>query len=85
MKRDDAFLLKQLKAGRRLMWWGDNGPQLEGHPCWPSKAMVRRLIAAGVLKWGEPLNATQAECGIVPVVLANESLTEVPSAAERKK
>ena len=62
-------LIDLMRSGRRLMWFGDNGPELEGFPFWPQKRTVRALIREGVLKWGEPLNAAQAECGCYPVVL----------------
>ena len=62
-------LLAEMQGGKRLMWFGDNGPELEGHPFWPQKRIVRKLLRDGVLRWGEPLNKTQDEFGICPIVL----------------
>jgi hypothetical protein len=65
-------LVELMQRGYTLMWCGDNGPELSGHPFWPQKRTVRSLLRDGVLKCGEPLNRTQGECGIYPVTLADE-------------
>jgi len=65
-------LVELMRAGHRLMWCGDHGPELEGCDNWPQKRTVRSLIRDGVLKWSPPHNRTQDECGIYPIVLAEE-------------
>jgi hypothetical protein len=65
-------LVQLMQQGHKLMWFGDNGPELEGTPFWPQKVTVRSLIRRGVLEWGKPLNRTLAEAGIFPVVLTEE-------------
>jgi hypothetical protein len=67
--KHEAELLAAMRAGKRLVWFGDCGPELEGCSCWPSKRTVRALLNRGILRWGEPLNKTQQECGICPVEL----------------
>ena len=62
-------IVEMLRAGKRLMWFGDNGPEMEGVPFWPQKRTVRAMIRDGVLMWGEPLNEMHKTCGIYPVVL----------------
>ena len=64
MNKTQTKLLGLMRAGHKLWWFGDNGPELTGHPFWPHKRTVRQLIAAGVLRWRAPLNQTQAACGI---------------------
>jgi hypothetical protein len=63
------------------MWWGDAGPELDGFPFWPQKRTVRSLIRDGVLKWSPPHNRTQDECGIYPIVLAEEWKEVIPMVA----
>ena len=65
-------LVELMQRGYKLMWFGDNGPELDGFPFWPQKGTVRSLIRRGVLEWGKPLNRVQEECGIFPVVLTEE-------------
>jgi hypothetical protein len=65
-------LVELMRAGHKLMWWGDNGPELDGFPNWPQKRTVRSLIRDGMLEWGPPNNSTQDKCGIRPVVLTKE-------------
>ena len=31
------LLIQRMKQGRRLFWFGDNGPELDGFPFWPDK------------------------------------------------
>lgn len=64
-------LVTLMRDGRRLMWFGDNGPELDGTPSWPQKRTVRDLLKRGVLEWGDYLNDTQRECGICPIVLTD--------------
>jgi hypothetical protein len=66
------LLIERMKQGRRLFWFGDNGPELDGFPFWPDKKTVRGLLAEGILRWGEYLNETQKQCGICELVLAQE-------------
>ena len=63
-------LVELMQQGHTLMWFGDNGPELEGTPFWPQKGTVRSLLRRGVLEWGKPNSRTQEQAGIVPVVLA---------------
>lgn len=63
-------VLKLLQLGKRLMWFGDSGPEIGGQPFQPSKRVVRRLLRLRLVVWGEPLNPTQASCGIRPLQLA---------------
>ena len=65
-------LVELMQQGHTLMWFGDNGPELEGTPFWPQKGTVRSLIRRGVLEWAPALNRVQEECGIFPVVLTEE-------------
>jgi hypothetical protein len=65
-------LVDLMQRGYTLMWWGYNGPELEGFPHWPQVRTVRALIRDGVLRWGTPHNQTQCEAGIFPVVLTEE-------------
>jgi hypothetical protein len=65
-------LIELMREGRRLMWWGDNGPELEGTPFWPQKSTVRSLIRREVLRMLPPLNTAHQVCGIYPVVLTTE-------------
>ena len=65
-------LVELMRAGHRLMWWGDSGPELDGFPFWPQKRTVRSLIRDDVLEWAPANNRTQDECGIRPVVLTEE-------------
>jgi len=65
-------LVDLMQRGHKLMWWGDNGPELEGFPHWPQARTVRALICGGVLRMGPALNRLQEECGIFPVVLSEE-------------
>ena len=67
-------LVRLMREGRRLMWFGHYGPELEGCPFWPPKSLVRRLLKDGVLEWGEPLNETQERCGICPLQLKEARL-----------
>ena len=62
-------VVEGMRAGHRLVWFGDAGPELEGRPLWPQPRTVRALLRRGVLEWGEPVNDTQLECGIYPVKL----------------
>lgn len=43
-------ILRRLRAGESLWWFGDAGPEISGRPGWPLKATVRALLAAGVLR-----------------------------------
>ena len=65
-------LVQLMQQGHKLMWFGDNGPELEGTPFWPQKGTVRSLIRRGVLEWGPANNRTQEGAGIFPVVLTEE-------------
>lgn len=58
------LLLDRMSAGRRLWWFGDNGPELERHPFWPQKRTVRAMIRGGVLRWKPWANDTQHAAGI---------------------
>ncbi len=62
-------LIRLMAAGRRLGWFGDNGPELAGTPFWPQKRTVRALIRLGLLEWCEYSNKTQREAGICQLVL----------------
>ena len=57
-------LLTRMKDGHTLWWFGGHGPELYGFPLWPTKRTVRALLRAGLLRWKEPQNKTQTECGI---------------------
>lgn len=57
-------LLRLMREGRRLWWFGGAGPELEGHPFWPQKRTVRALLKAGRLRWLPCRNDTQCSCGI---------------------
>ena len=65
-------LVELMRRGYTLLWWGDNGPELDGFPFWPQRRTVRSLIRDGVLKRGPANNRTQDECGIYPIVLTEE-------------
>lgn len=71
MTKTQTKLVTLMRSGLRLVWHGDSGPELEGHPFWPQKRTVRALLRSGVLKWGEPLNETQRQCGICPVMIGD--------------
>ena len=70
LRGDQRLVIERMIAGHRLMWWGDNGPEMSGFDFWPQKRTVRALIRAGSLKWGNAYNKTQEECGIYPLELA---------------
>ena len=72
LSKTQRQLVALMQRGYKLMWFGDNGPELEGTPFWPQKGTVRSLIRRGVLEWGKPLNRTQAEAGIFPLVLTEK-------------
>lgn len=44
-------VLRLLLLGRRLLWYGDNGPQMVGCPFWPQKRTVRAMLKGGLLVW----------------------------------
>lgn len=58
------LLLDRMSSGRRLWWFGDNGPEIEGHPFWPQKRTVRAMIRAGLLRWKPWANSTQRDAGV---------------------
>lgn len=64
-----AEVIRRLKAGERLMWFGDSGPEISGRAFWPQKRTVRAMLKSGLLKWDEYNNETQRQCGIRPLVL----------------
>lgn len=66
-----------MKAGARLCWYGDNGPELGGFPFWPQKRTVRALLQSGHLKWKDYLTPTHRECGICEIGLGGGSETEL--------
>ena len=57
-------VIDDLRAGRRLWWFGDNGPEMSGRPFWPQKRTVRAMLKSGLLRWKPYANATQRQCGI---------------------
>ena len=57
-------VLDDLRNGRRLWWFGDNGPEMSGRPFWPQKRTVRAMLRDGLLRWKPYNNKTQEECGI---------------------
>ncbi len=61
-----------LLAGRRLVWFGDNGPEMEGSPFWPQKRTVRVLLKKGILIWAPFENESQREARICGLVLSPE-------------
>ena len=69
LTRAQQQVVDALRAGQRLMWFGDNGPEMEGRPFWPQKRTVRTLIERGVLRWKEYANDTHRECGICELEL----------------
>lgn len=71
MTKAQRTLVQRMKAGCTLMWYGDNGPELDDFPHWPQKRTVRALLKSGVLKWCDYLNQTHRECGIRGIVLAD--------------
>jgi hypothetical protein len=64
LTKTQARLVDLMRDGGRLCWFGDNGPELTGHPFWPQMRTVRALLEAGVLRWKPYENDTQKECGI---------------------
>ena len=72
LSKTQRQLVELMQQGRRLMWFGDNGPELDGVPFWPQKNTVRSLIRRGVLEWAPAFNRTQEQAGIFPVVLTEE-------------
>lgn len=62
-------VVDELRAGSNLFWFGDYGPQMSGHNCWPQKRTVRAMIRDGVLRWKEYANESQRECGICELEL----------------
>ncbi len=60
-------LLALMATGRRLVWFGDNGPELDGFQCWPQKRTVRAMVRGGHLRW-LPYNPAQAAAGICELV-----------------
>ncbi len=64
-----AEVVRRMRAGETLMWFGDSGPEISGRPLWPQKRTVRAMLKNGTLKWGEYNNETQRRCGIRPLLL----------------
>ena len=64
MTKTQKTLIDRMRAGRRLWWFGDNGPELERYPLWPQKRTVRALLAADALRWKPWDNPTQRQAGI---------------------
>jgi hypothetical protein len=54
-----------MRAGHRLWWHGDDGPEIEGY--WPQKRTVRAMLKAGLLRWRPWANDTQRKCGICEI------------------
>lgn len=57
-------VIGDLRSGRRLWWFGDAGPEMEGRPFWPQKRTVRAMLRAGRLVWRPVQNEAQRLCGI---------------------
>ena len=65
-------LVVRMRAGDRLWWFGDSGPEIDGRSFWPQKRTVRVLLRSGVLAWAPPANETQRRCGIRELLVVDE-------------
>ena len=57
-------VIADLRSGRRLIWWGDTGPEMSDRPFWPQKRTVRAMLRDGLLRWKPWKNETQRQLGI---------------------
>ena len=78
LTRPQQQVVDGLRAGHSLMWFGDNGPEMEGRCFWPQRGTVRAMLRKGVLQWKEYANDTQRECGICGLELTEEAKKEKP-------
>lgn len=69
MTKAQKLLVERMKAGHKLVWSGDHGPELAGYPMWPQKRTVRALLKAGVLRWLPYRTDSQRQAGISPIGL----------------
>lgn len=44
-------VLDDLRDGRVLWWYGDDGPEMSGRPFWPQRRTVRAMLKRGLLRW----------------------------------
>lgn len=63
-------VIEDMRAGRRLWSFGDNGLQIEGRSISPRPQTVSILLKKGLLCWKPYANPTQHECGIRELELA---------------
>lgn len=72
MTKVQKLLVERMRAGEALTWYGEHGPELDGHLHWPQKRTVRALLQAGVLYWLPYSNETQRAAGIRHIGLVEQ-------------
>jgi hypothetical protein len=68
LSEPQRLVIDRMLVGATMMW-GKDGPEMQGFPFWPQKRTVLSLIKKGFLRFGDPHNETQRECGVYPVEL----------------